>query len=82
MIVELLLSPIFLLIRGFIALIPDTGFSLPGWFLTFADVVRVGLSFFPSNVFIIIIGNIAFWLTLHMTWSIIEWLYKKLPGVS
>lgn len=82
MIIELLLSPIFLLVDGFISLIPPVGFVLPNWFMSFVSVVRVGLSFFPSGVFAIVIGNIAFWLTAHMIWAIIEWLYKKVPGVS
>lgn len=82
MIIELLLSPIFLLVDGFISLIPSVGFTLPSWFMSFVSVVKTGLSFFPPGVFMIIIGNIAFWLIAHMTWAIIEWLYKKVPGVS
>lgn len=81
MIIELLLSPIFLLISGCIGLLP-TFVSLPNWLMYFIDFVRKGLSFFPSGVFTIIISNILFWLSLHMIWAIIEWLYKKVPGVD
>ena len=81
MIIELLLSPIFLLISACIGLLP-TLVALPNWLIYFIEYVRKGLSFFPSTVFIIIMSNVVFWLSLHMIWAIIEWLYKKVPGVD
>ena len=82
MILELMFAPIFLVISGFIALIPDGVISLPNWLISFISVVKTGLSIFPPHVFTIVIANIAFWLVAHMTWAIIEWLYKKIPGVD
>lgn len=81
MIIELILGPIFGLINSLINLIPS-GYSLPNWGVNFFTVVSRALAFFPKPAFMIIIANIAFWLTLHMTWAIIEWVYKKIPGVS
>lgn len=81
MIVELLLSPIFFLINSLINFIPP-GYSLPQWGVNFFTVVSRALAFFPRPVFVIIVSNVLFWLTLHMTWAIIEWVYKKIPGVS
>ena len=82
MILELILTPIFLVISGFIALIPDGVLSLQNWLISFVSVVKTGLSIFPPGVFTIVIANISFWLVAHMTWAIIEWLYKKIPGVD
>lgn len=81
MIIELLFNLIFGLVKIIINLIPS-GYSLPNWFYSFYDVVSNALAFFPKGVFIIIIGNVFFWLTAHMTWAIIEWIYKKVPGID
>lgn len=81
MIIESVLNLLFGLVRLIIAFIP-TGFALPGWLTNFITFVGTGLSFFPSNVFTISISNIAFWLGVQMTWAIVEWLYKKVPGLN
>lgn len=82
MITQMLLDIVYALVSVLVALIPDTGFTLPSWALTFADFISIGLSFFPPFVFIIIIANINFWLVLHMAWAIIEWAYHKVPGIT
>lgn len=81
MIIELLLSPIFLLVKGFLEFIPN-GYNLPSWSSDFVKMVSVSLSFFPAPVFAIVVSNIVFWLGAHMVWAIIEWLYKKIPGIN
>lgn len=81
MIIELLFDLIFGLVSLIISFFP-TGYSLPNWFYSFYDVVSNALAFFPKPVFIIIISNVSFWLTVQMTWAIIEWIYKKVPGIN
>lgn len=81
MIIELLLTPIFALIKGFLGLMP----SMP----VVADFVSSGISwiskglyFFPLPVWIACIGSIIFWSFGGIGWSFIEWIYKKIPGVD
>lgn len=81
MIIELLFNLIFGLVSLIISFFP-AGYSLPNWFYSFYDVVSNALAFFPKPVFIIIISNVSFWLTVQMTWAIIEWIYKKIPGIN
>lgn len=81
MIIELLFNLIFGLVNFIISFIPS-GYNLPNWFFSFYDVVSNALAFFPRPVFIIVISNVGFWLAAHMGWAVIEWVYKKVPGVD
>lgn len=81
MIIELLCTPVFLLIKGLIQLIP-VAFQIPNWLADLISLLIKGMQFFPPDVWAIAIGNIIFWLLLQFIWAIIEWVYKKIPGVN
>ena len=85
MILEMLLSLIFGFVGFVINLIPDfSGVNLHvGADMTaFIDFLSYGFIIFPFPLFIGFIGNVLFWLAAQMTWAIIEWIYRKIPGVS
>lgn len=81
MIIEGILTLIFSLVNWIISFLPQ-GLALPNWLTSFVSFLGTGLSFFPSNVFTILLSNVAFWLTVQMVWAIIEWVYKKIPGID
>jgi len=81
MIIELLLSPIFLLINGLIAFMP-AAMALPDWGVASMALISRALFFFPPDVWAIVLANISFWLFVQLSWAIIEWIYKKIPGVD
>ena len=78
MIVELICTPLFIMLRGLIFLLP-TAFTIPDWTISFIALIQRALFFFPADVWYIVVGNIVFWLIAQMTWAIIEWVYKKIP---
>jgi len=80
-IIELLFAPIFSLLKFIISFLPS-GFSLPSWLSDSISVVSRGLIFFPVDVWKVLIGNILFWLYAQLVWAIIEWIYRKIPGIS
>lgn len=82
MIVELFLTPIFSLLKGFFAFINNEGLDLPTWIDDTLKLIAKGMMFFPVDVYVIVIANIALWLTIQFGWAIIEWLYKKIPGIN
>lgn len=45
-------------------------------------ILGYALWFFPIEMWIIAISNICFWIVAMITWSVIEWAYKKIPGVD
>jgi len=81
MIIELLLEPIFFLIETIINFIPE-GVSIPSWISYTVDILKYPLSIFPSDVWIMLIANVSFWYVAQMTWAIVEWIIKKIPGVN
>lgn len=81
MIVELILMPIWLLIDLIINLFPSVANTVYN-FLSSSDVLAVGLYFLPIGYWGQFLASVTFWLTANFTWSIIEWVYKKIPGIS
>lgn len=81
MIIELLCTPIFFLIDSLISLIPVQT-SLPGWIGDTADMLSKALLFFPVDVWVIVLGNIVFWHVALIAWAIVEWIYRKIPGID
>lgn len=81
MIIKLLLEPIFFLIESIISIIPE-GTSIPSWLSNTVHVLKYPMSIFPADVWIALISSVIFWYVAQMTWAIIEWIIKKIPGVN
>lgn len=82
MIIELILVPIKFVLTGILNIINTSSLSLPTWANDMANLLNKALMFFPPEVFVITILNISFWITVQFAWAIIEWIYKKIPGVN
>jgi len=85
MIIELLLTPVFWLIGLLLNLFPDmsyidplSGFDISG----FIYILAYGFFLFPFSLFMVFVGNMLFWLSVQMIWAVIEWIYRKFPGVN
>lgn len=81
MLIQLMMLPLWTLIYSLIGLLPVLS-SVPSGFNALLDIIGYGCAFIGTDFFFAVIGNIIFWLTAQMAWSIIEWVYKKIPGVS
>lgn len=82
MIISLILKPFWLFVSFLIRLEFDFMTEIPNWYPQFRSLMQIGLSVFPIDVWVIVIANLAFWMTIHLSGAVIEWLYKKIPGVS
>jgi hypothetical protein len=86
MLLEIILTPVFWLLDLLITLIPDLTdspyVSDGGGVSALFAIMGYGFYVFPASMFFIIIGNVLFWFYVQMKWAIIEWLYKKIPGVN
>lgn len=58
------------------------GFSIPDWISNFLVLFCKSLFFFPFEIWSVVLTNVVFWILIHFGWSVIEWLYVKLPGVN
>lgn len=82
MLIEMLLGPIFRILEKGFEMIRLDSIDLPGWLGDFMELVANAMMFFPIDVWVIVIANVVFWLTIQFTWAVIEWIYKKIPGIN
>lgn len=81
MLIALIIAPFFELINLVVNLLPDT----PSVNITLSNViifVRKGLYFTDVGVFGLVLGTVITFTTLQLGWAVIEWIYKKIPGVD
>lgn len=82
MITEAILSFFLNLVIFVLGLIPDNTFSFVLHNDTAASVLGYALYFFPRDLWIFILSDIVFLVGFTTTYVIIEWVYKKIPGVD
>lgn len=80
-VIEFLCNCFYAIILKCIDMLPVLG-DMPTWVDNTLNVLSYGLMFFPSDVFAISLGSIIFWLVAQLAWAIVEWVYKKIPGVD
>lgn len=80
MIVQLMMFPFWILIYNIIGMLPVLT-SVPSGFNALLDIIGYGCAFIGTDFFLALIGNFIFWLTAQLTWAIIEWVYRKFPGI-
>ena len=85
MITELLLTPVFWVLGAIVFLFPDLSFLdfFDSYsFQPFIDIISPAFAIYPYWLFVLVISNVIFWIGIQFTWAVIEWLYKKIPGVN
>lgn len=48
----------------------------------FYDLVGIGLYFFGTAPFLLVMSSVVMWSAGELTWSLVEWLYRKIPGID
>ncbi len=81
MIVESLCNIVFLPLNLIISFLPS-GLTLPDWTIAFINLLQKALFFFPPDVFTTTISVIVMCLGSNFVWAIVEWVYKKIPGIN
>lgn len=82
MIIALLLKPLWVFIKFLIGLEFDFMATIPNWYNSFYSLIRIGLAVFPIDVWMIVIGNLVFWMGVHLASAVIHWIYNKIPGIN
>ena len=82
MILELCFKPFFIFIKFLITLVPSFVGAGISSVVSFSSYLSPILSILPNGFFSSFIGSVIFYLTLQFSWAIIEWIYKKIPGVD
>lgn len=82
MIIEAIFNVFFNFIEFLIEILPFSIESTSGGLNSFFDLLSYGVYIIGPTCFVAIIGTWITWTGIHITWAIIEWIYKKIPGVS
>lgn len=82
MITEAFFNAQFFFVDVIVSLFPALGTLSDTGYTYTIDLLSTALYWFPIDLWIAILVNIVFWLTLQFGWAVIEWVYKKIPGVS
>lgn len=83
MILKLLIDMIFTLVHMVISMIPVLHLaSVADGAWNAMYLLNQALKFFPIDLWTATITNIVGWTAIFIPWTIFEWIYKKIPGVS
>ena len=81
MLIQLMMLPMWGLITLLINLFPVIE-SFPTTFGAVTNIIGYGCAIIGTDFFLSILGNIIFWLSVQLSWALIEWIYKKIPGLN
>lgn len=81
MIIKLICAPFFLLIDGLISLTPVLTY-IPTSIVDTISLLLKAMQFFPNDVWIMAIGNIVFWVTVHFVISLIKFIVGWIPFIN
>lgn len=81
MLIQLMMSPMWFMVYALIGMLPVAE-SFPSGFGAVTNIIGYGCAIVGTEFFMAILGNIIFWLTVQLAWALVEWIYKKVPGVN
>ena len=81
MILEAICMPFFWLISGIINLLPVMTY-LPTSLTDTITLLMKAMQFFPSDVWVMTIGSIIFWTTVHLVFGLIKFILGFIPTMS
>lgn len=81
MIIEAICMPFFWLINGLITMIPILTY-LPTSLVDTINLLMKAMQFFPSDVWVMVIGSIVFWTSTHLVIGLIKFILGFIPTMS
>lgn len=81
MLISLMMSPFWTLVLFLITLLPPLDYT-PTSIDTVVKLAGYSTAILGQGFTAFVLGNIVFWLTVQLSWAIIEWVYKKVPGIK
>lgn len=82
MIIGLLIVAMFTLVISIINMMPSISNVSSSVGQTFYHFLSIGCYFFGANNFYLVITCVLAWAGIELSWAVIEWAYKKVPGVD
>ena len=82
MITEAILSNLFLIAKFLIGLLPEALVDAFEGTTALGTVLAYALIYFPMDIWIFGLGAIISMMTITLVYAILEWVWKKIPGVD
>ena len=82
MITEAILTVLFVVANFLIGLLPQSVANVFDGTAGLATILAYGLYFFPMDLWLFIIGQGTLMLGVSLTYAVLEWVWKKIPGVD
>lgn len=81
MILERIFDFLLIFVDFFITLLPTFDLSSNS-FLAIYELMSYGVWIVGKETFVLIMSSILAWFTIFYGWAVIEWVYKKIPGIN
>lgn len=78
MIIKVICSPLILIVNGIIELLPASVFNTDN-VTSLLNMINIGLNFFPSDVWVLILGSIVFWFVVHFAIGLYRFILDLIP---
>lgn len=78
----MIFEPILFIVKKIFEVVNTDNINLPFGMGDTISLLGKAMMFFPVDVWAVVILNITFWLSIQFAWAIIEWIYKKIPGIN
>ena len=76
-----LCTPLFWIVTSIIALLPNSTFE--GQAVTgLVGMFSTAFQFFPADVWILALGSITFWITIHAVFGLVNFILKLIPIIN
>lgn len=82
MIVEGIFDLFFTFVKFLIGLFPSNVENVNGSLQGFIDLIGYGIYVVGPVTFVSVVASFTAWTVVNMAWAVIEWIYKKLPGIN
>ena len=81
MLIKLICSPLIILVNGIIDMLPSSVFNTEN-VNSLLHMIDVGLNFFPADVWVLILGAVVFWFTVHFAVGIYMFIKGLIPIIG
>ena len=81
MIIKMICAPFFLLVDGLIAMLPVLNY-IPSSIADTTTLLLKAMQFFPNDVWVMTLGSIVFWLTVHLIIGLVKFILSWIPIVN
>ena len=76
-----LCTPLFWIVTSLIAILPNSAFE--GQAVTgLIGMFSTAFQFFPADVWILALGSITFWVTVHIVFGFVSFVLKFIPFMN